>query len=95
MTGNCSFHTEKETSFRSCSRRLESMLYTFLQFYPPDFTCSISETTEQVLCVFFFINPWRTSRKRKVQHNNAATGDFGCLSTFSRACFGAGLVIKG
>lgn len=29
------------------------------------------------------------------QRSNAATGDFGCLPTFSRACFEAGLVIKG
>lgn len=89
----------KETRVRSCARHFESKLSKFSSSPPPDFTCSVHKLfTVQVLYGYLSVNPCKTNRKKKVlvlQHNNAATGDFGCLPTFSRACFEAGLVIKG
>lgn len=90
----------KETRVRSCARSQNFL--SFPVFSPPDFTCSVHKLfTEQVLYGYLSVKPCkknRKNRKKKVlvlQHNNAATGDFGCLPTFSRACFEAGLVIKG
>lgn len=86
-----------ETRVRSCARSQNFL--SFPVFFPPDFTCSVHKLfTEQVLYGYLSVNPCKKNRKKKVlvlQHNNAATGDFGCLPTFSRACFEAGLVIKG
>lgn len=99
MAGNCSFLTEKKPVCAAVPGVSSQNFQSFPVFFPPDFTCSVYKLfTVQVLYGYLSVNPCKTNRKKKVlvlQHNNAATGDFGCLPTFSRACFEAGLVIKG
>lgn len=99
MAGNCSFLTEKKPVCAAVPGVSSQNFLSFPVFSPQiSLALYINDLTVQVLYGYLSVNPCKTNRKKNVlvlQHNNAATGDFGCLPTFSRACFEAGLVIKG